>query len=104
MPAADRMVRARLRKLARQGRLVDTAFKEFQRAVFPGAPPDQVHTMRVCFFAGAAELHALINAGLDDGVADTDGDLEFMNQWVDEIEAFHRRTIAAMTAPKHRPN
>lgn len=98
MPSSDKMIRSELRKLARKGRLVDECFKIFQRSVFPGAPPDQVHTMRVCFFAGAAECHAMINAGLDEGTAETDGDLEFMSQWVDEIEQFHRRTIEAMRA------
>ena len=48
--------RKELHKLARQGRLVDQAFKYFQRQVFPGAPPDQVAVMRTSFFGGAAEL------------------------------------------------
>lgn len=98
MPSNDKMIRAEIRKLARQGRLIDECFKVFQRAVYPDAPPDQVREMRVCFFAGAAEIYALMNAGLDDGLSETDGDLVFMSQWVEEIERFHARTIAAMAA------
>lgn len=98
MPSTDQMIRSEVRKLARQGRLIDEAFKLFQRQVFPGAPPDQVHAMRVSFFAGAAEIFALMTAGLDDGTGETDGDLSFMSQWVDEIERFHARTIEATKA------
>jgi hypothetical protein len=98
MPSADKMTRRELRKLARQGRLVDECFKTFQRMVYPGASPEQVATMRICFFAGAAELMAITLAGLDDGVAETEGDLDFMEQWHGEVERFHERTIAAMQA------
>lgn len=66
--------------------------------VYPGAPADQRAVMQICFFAGAAELFAVMNAGLDDGVSETDGDLVFMQQWAAELEAFHRKTIAAMKA------
>jgi hypothetical protein len=78
--------------------LIDECFKEFQRRVYPDAGPDQIREMRVCFFAGAAELFAVMNAGLDDGLAETDGDLDYMQHWVDELEAFHKRTIATMMA------
>lgn len=104
MPSTNLMIRSEVRKLARQGKLIDAAFKVFRRAVFPGAEPDQVHAMRICFFAGAAEIHALMMAGLDDGLSETDGDLVFLQQWVDEIEQFHTRTIAAMQAQKGAPN
>lgn len=53
------LARPKIRKLARQGRLVDTAFKVFVDAVYPGAPPDQRAALRIAFFAGAQELHAL---------------------------------------------
>lgn len=98
MTIIDQMVRSEIRKLARQGRLVDEAFKAFQRAVFPGATPDQIHAMRTCFFAGGQEVFTLCMAGLDDGVAETDGDLAFMSQWAQELETFHARTIAAAKA------
>ncbi len=98
MPSIDRMVRSEIRKLARQGRLVDETFKAFQREVYPGAPPDQVHELRVCFFAGVAEFYAILSVGLDDGTAETDGDMAFMEQWVAEVERFHKRTIATADA------
>lgn len=98
MPSIDQMTRTEIRKLARRGKLIDETFKVFQRMVYPGAPDDQVQAMRICFFAGAAELFALMNAGLDDGVSETDGDLALMQQWVDELERFHARTIATMSA------
>jgi hypothetical protein len=98
MPSVDKMVRSEVRKLARQGRLVDEAFKVFQRMVYPGAPADQISAMRTCFFAGCAEAYALMTAGLDDGLSETDGDLAFLEQWVDEVERFHRRTIDTASA------
>lgn len=94
------MTRATLRKLARQGRLIDECFKEFQRAVYPGAAPDQVAALRTAFFAGAAEVWAVMNAAVDDGDPDEISTEEgaFMQGWVDEIERFHERTIATMRA------
>jgi len=98
MPSIDKMTRTKLRKLARRGKLIDECFNVFAAHVYPGAGPDQMHEMRVCFFAGAAELFAVMNAGMDDGLSETDGDLKFMEQWVDEIERFHRKTMATMNA------
>jgi hypothetical protein len=92
------MVKGKIRKLAREGRLIDEAFNIFQRKVFTGAPESQVEAMRICFFAGAAELHALMMASLDEGVSETDDDMTFMTQWVDELEAFHLKVIAADAA------
>lgn len=103
MPASDKMVRSHLRKLARKGRLVDECFKVFQRMVYPGAPPDQVATMRICFYAGAAEYMAILFAGMDGGPQKTDGDMQLLSQCQEEIEGFHRKTIAAMTAEEGRP-
>jgi len=98
------LTRPRIRKLARQGKLVDTTFKVFQRAVFPDAPEDQVHALRIAFFAGAQEINALLEASLDEGDDPTDGDMEFMAQWQDEIERFHRRTIQTMMADQKSRN
>lgn len=102
MPSIDRMVRTEIRKLARQGRLIDETFKVFQRAVYPGAPPEQVAMMRFCFFAGVAEFYAITMASLDDGLAETDGDRRFMAQWVGEIEVFHAHILAAASAADRR--
>lgn len=98
------LTRPAIRKLARQGKLVDTTFKVFQRAVFPGAGPDQIHTLRIAFFAGAQEINALLLTSLDEGDEATDGDLDFMSQWQDEITRFHERTIKAMSADTGRSN
>lgn len=92
------LARPQIRKLARQGKLVDTAFKVFQRTVYPGATPDQVNALRISFFAGAQEINALLLCTLDEGDNATDGDLAFMSDWQDEIERFHDRTMAAMQA------
>lgn len=96
--------RSKARKLARQGRLVDETFKVFQRMVYPGAPPDQVSALRVAFFAGAQEIFALMTVSMDEGDEPTGGDLKFMEDWTGEIERFHQRTIAAMTARSDKPN
>jgi len=98
MAAFDNIARNQVRKLARRGKLVDTCFKMFQQQVYPGATPEQISTMRICFFAGTAELFAVMTAGMDDGTAETEADLAFMDQWVEEIETFHATTIAAMNA------
>ncbi|WP_010137345.1 hypothetical protein [Oceanicola sp. S124] len=104
MPSIDQMTRDRIRKMARRGRLIDECFKVFTASAYPNASPDQLREMRICFFAGAAELFAVMTAGLDDGISETDGDLIFMQQWVDELEAFHRKTVAAMTTAPSKPS
>jgi hypothetical protein len=91
--------RAELRKLARQGRLMDEAFKSFQRTVYPGAPPDQVAALRTTFFAGAAELVALLTAGSDVTSADqVSAEEEAMVFAVfTEVTDFHDRTVKLAT-------
>lgn len=91
-----------IRKRTLQGTLLDRTFKVFQRTVYAGAPPDQVAGLRIAFFAAAHEVHALLLASLDEVEDPTDGDLEFMSQWQQEIEDFHERTIAAMQAEGSR--
>lgn len=98
MPSVDKMIKAHALSLARKGKLVDECFKIFQRAVFPTAPPEVVHGMRTCFFAGAAEIYALMMHALDEGEDVTGADVAFMDAWVDEITRFHERTVAAMQA------
>lgn len=92
------LARPKIRKLARQGRLVDTAFRVFCDAVYPGASDDQRAALRIAFFAGAQELHALQMAAADEGDGVTDGDLEMYGQIAEEVERFHERTLRAMTA------
>lgn len=98
------LARPKIRKLARQGRLVDTAFKVFCDAVYPGAPPDQRAALRIAFFAGAQELHALQMAAADEGNDVTEGDLEMYGQIAEEIELFHNRTLRAMRAATDQSN
>lgn len=96
------IARNEIRKLARKGKLMDTAFKHFQRAVYPGAPPDQVRELRTTFMAGAAELHALMVTGVDDtSPEETSAAEEAMIFAVfEEIQSFHRRTVdLAMQKP-----
>lgn len=105
MASTDKMVRSEVRKLARQGRLIDEAFKMFQRQVFPNAGPDLVGQMRICFFAGAAEVWAVMQAAMDDGDAISPDEEAFMSGWVDEVERFYERVIAASKAgTKDRPS
>lgn len=98
------MARAKVRKLARQGRLVDTAFRVFCDAVYPGAPEDMRAGLRIAFFAGAQELHSIQMAAVDEGDDVTGGDLEFYGAVAAEMEAFHERTIRAMRATTTNPN
>lgn len=98
MPAFDRIQRGTARQLAHEGRLVEECFTTFQRAVYPGAPEEVVAQMRICFFAGAAEFSAMVMGGTDAGDTVTPEDELFLDQCLDEIEAHHARTIAAMHA------
>ena len=101
--ALARIAGPKIRKLARQGKLIDTTFKVFREAAFPDASAEQIHLMRTCFFAGAAEVHALTMYGLAEGTEPTDDDYTFMSNWTGEVERFHKRTIAAMMADPGAP-
>lgn len=96
--ALARIAGPKIRKMARQGRLIDETFKVFRTAAFPDASPEQIHLMRTCFFSGCAEVHALTMYGLEEGKEPTDADYQFMSDWVEEVELFHKRTIATMMA------
>lgn len=100
---ASKLAQPKILKMARQQRLVDECFKEFQRLVFPGCPPDQVAALRVAFFAGAAELNACLLFGCDPGLNPTDDDMTFLTNINEEIDRFHRRTIEAMGADTSKP-
>ncbi|MCA2014407.1 hypothetical protein LCM17_23150 [Cereibacter sphaeroides] len=89
---------AEIRKLARQGRLVDASFRAFQQLVYPGVPHDQVAALRVAFMAGAAEVHAILMNILDDGDEPTDADMSLYGGIASEIETFHNRTLVTMRA------
>lgn len=89
------LTRPRLMKLARRRKLIDTAFKLFQRKVYPDAQDHQITEMRICFFAGAAEYYAVLMYAMDSSSEiETEADLDFMAGVVEEIEAFHEKTVA----------
>ena len=100
----SKKVRPKILKLARRRKLVDMCFKEFQRAVYPNAPQDQVAALRVSFFAGVAELHAMMtyasNFETDDA---TEEDLELFSNIMEEVEIFHQRTMVASMADRSNP-
>jgi hypothetical protein len=98
MPFADKIVRAHLLLLARKGCLIAQAFDAFRQVVYPGASEDQIRELRIAFFAGAAEIHAIQMAALDEGEDATDADMAFMEGWVSEITEFHEKTLAAAGA------
>jgi hypothetical protein len=102
MPSSDKMLRSELRKLARPGRPIDECFKTFQRAAYPGAKPDQVAALRIAFFAGAAEIRAVMHAAPDEGDGISGEEEAIMQGRVTEIETLHERTSAAMAAKGHR--
>lgn len=96
----SREVRPKILRLAKDKKLIDTCFNEFQKIVYPGAPADQVDQLRVAFIAGAAEFYAVMMYGADMASDEaTDSDLELMNGVSDEISEFHERVIAA-TSPR----
>jgi len=88
-----RAVRPKIRKLARQGRAVDEAFKAVQRATHPDADPARVSELRAMFFAGAAELLALQMYGVADGPDATEDDYALFQRLTEEIERRHGRTL-----------
>lgn len=104
LKAMSEAARPRILKLARRQKLVDECFKEFSRAVFPGAPPEQVSIMRTCFFAGAAELQAVLFYATAPTLAVTGDDLDLMECFTKEIERFHARTIETMNADTSKSN
>ena len=97
--AMSQAARPRIIKLAERGKLVDECFKEFQRQVFPGAPQDQVAEMRVCFYAGAAELNAMLFYAMDPSHSDpTDQDMQLLDNINGELERFYERIKALAEA------
>lgn len=105
MLTLSKEVRPKILKLASRRKLVDMCFKEFQRAVYPGAPQDQVAMLRIAFFAGVCELHTMLIYASDTDTMDaTEGDLKFWSNIVEEFETFHERVIATAWADKSDAN
>lgn len=88
-----RLVRPKIRKLARQGRAMDAAFKVTRAVLYPGATPDQIAAMRAMFFAGAAELLAYQLYGLSEGPGQTEADDDLMARLAREVEERHNGMI-----------
>ena len=87
MAYADTLSPRDLRRLARQGQAMEAAFRYFGRAGFPAAGPAELQTIRAAFFAGAAELWAMNEHGLDDRSATpTDDDVAFIRALVTEVQ------------------
>lgn len=96
-----RMARPKVRKLARQGRLMDEAFKAFRHAIVPDAPEHQVADMRAAFMAGASELFTLVMAQMDPGPDETEAEMDFLSHVQGELHTFSERMIRqAMEEPE----
>lgn len=93
-----------INRLAARRKLIRKCFNEFARLVYPGAPEDQLRELRTAFFAGAAELHAMMLYGSSEGMEVSDRDMEFMAGIVAEMEEFHANTIAAATVDRSTSN
>lgn len=86
-------VRPRITKLARQGKLVDEAFKAVRKAIYPDASADEIAIMRVMFMAGAAELLALQMYGVTEDSDPSAADEMLFGKIVEEVERRHGHTI-----------
>lgn len=63
------------------------------RQVYPDAPEPVATMFRTTFFAGAAELLALMSyaTSLEDDV--TEGDMDFFSAVATEVETAHEKTV-----------
>ena len=95
-------IRPGILKLARDKKLIEKCFQEFCRVVYPGAPKDQIRELRTSFFAGAAELQAMMIYGSSSGMEVNQKDMKFMKGISDEMEIFHQRTIKTANADLNR--
>jgi hypothetical protein len=77
------------RHLTRDGKLIEAGFAGLRIACkLEDAPADQLHEMRLAFFAGAQHLFSSIMSILDPGSEPTDADMERMAQIDGELRAF----------------
>ena len=96
MPDIDQYARERMRVLAREARLIDECFTQFQLATYPTAKPIVSEALRRSFFAGAAALSALLQANLAEDDDFTEAETDLLVKWIDEVTAFHEHTIGAL--------
>lgn len=92
MSVSEEMMREKAIQLAKDGKLMDRIFQIFWKTVFPHANESQIHAMRLCFYAGAAETHSLMHL-VAEGDDSEDEKMDFMNCWVDELMEFHQATV-----------
>jgi predicted transposase YdaD len=97
MPSVHHMVKSRIKELAQEGKLFETAFQLYQQMVFPNAGPKQKLALMITFFAGASEYHAVQMIALDEEDDITDADIEFMSQIVAELTKFLNQTLKNRT-------
>lgn len=77
--------------LADAGKLIEGGFAGFRLMVIPqDAPPNQVHEMRMAFFAGAQHLFASLMAVMDSDREPTQQDFQRMTLIHEELEAFRK--------------
>ncbi|MEM8791052.1 MAG: hypothetical protein AAGE80_05510 [Pseudomonadota bacterium] len=94
--------RSEIHKLAKEGKLIDTAFQVFADACFANPTPDQRETLRIAFFMGARELFSLLMDGCDE-VEPMEDDLRLCARIEQELETFSNRT-AMMAQASGRAN
>jgi hypothetical protein len=87
---ADRNHLERLSKeLTDKGKLIEAGWVGMRLACdLADAPPDQLHEMRMAFFAGAQHLFSSIMTILEPGEDPTEADLGRMDQIDKELRAF----------------
>lgn len=90
---ASGLTRAELDALTRSltdaGLLIEAGFAGLRAvAIDRDAPPDQLHEMRLAFFAGAQHLFGSIMSILDPGTDPTVADMSRMGQIHTELERF----------------
>ena len=77
------------RDLIDKGLLIEAGFASLRAmAMAPDAPPEQVHEMRMAFFAGAQHLFGSIMQTLDPEAEPTDADMRRMDRIDAELRAF----------------
>jgi hypothetical protein len=92
------------RQLTDDGKLIAAGWLSFRHlVVHPDAPLDQLHEMRIAFFAGAQHLFASINSILDEDAEPTDADLQRMQAISDELDAFVHAELTRMVAAAQGP-
>jgi len=87
---ADRKHLERLTKeLTDKGKLIEAGWVGMRIACdLHDAPPDQLHQMRMAFFAGAQHLFGSINTIMDDDREPTESDLRRMELIHNELQVF----------------